>query len=86
MRFCLLILTGIILILGAKESLSQGVKTQGVQTMDSELKTAGMKKLPEHKDGVTRFVLENGMTVLLEENPSSPVAAVNVWVKVCMRY
>ena len=30
---------------------------------------------------VTRYVLENGMTVLLERNASSPVVAVNVWVK-----
>lgn len=32
--------------------------------------------------GVTRVTLKNGMTVLLEENHSSPVVAVNVWVKV----
>jgi len=31
--------------------------------------------------GVTRFVLKNGLTVILEENSSSPVTAVNVWVK-----
>lgn len=32
--------------------------------------------------GVTKFQLENGLTVLLEENRSAPVVAVNVWVKV----
>jgi zinc protease len=32
--------------------------------------------------GVTKFQLENGLTVLLEENHSAPVVAVNVWVKV----
>ncbi len=32
-------------------------------------------------DGVTKYSLENGMTVLLERNDSSPVVAVNVWVK-----
>ncbi len=31
--------------------------------------------------GVTKYSLENGMTVLLERNDSSPVVAVNVWVK-----
>ena len=32
-------------------------------------------------DGVTKYSLDNGMTVLLERNDSSPVVAVNVWVK-----
>jgi len=31
--------------------------------------------------GATKYSLENGMTVLLERNTSSPVVAVNVWVK-----
>ena len=31
--------------------------------------------------GVMKYSLENGMTVLLERNDSSPVVAVNVWVK-----
>ena len=31
--------------------------------------------------GVTKYSLSNGMTVLLERNDSSPVVAVNVWVK-----
>lgn len=32
-------------------------------------------------EGVTKYSLSNGMTVLLERNDSSPVVAVNVWVK-----
>ncbi len=32
--------------------------------------------------GVAKFQLDNGLTVLLEENHSAPVVAVNVWVKV----
>ena len=32
-------------------------------------------------NGVTKYELENGLTVILEENHSSPVVAVNVWVK-----
>ncbi len=35
----------------------------------------------EGVSGVTKYSLENGMTVLLERNDSSPVVAVNVWVK-----
>ena len=31
--------------------------------------------------GVEKYSLENGMTVLLERNDSSPVVAVNVWVR-----
>ena len=36
---------------------------------------------PAAAAGATKYVLENGMTVLLERNASSPVAAVNVWVR-----
>ncbi len=31
--------------------------------------------------GITKYQLDNGLTVILEENHSSPVVAVNVWVK-----
>jgi zinc protease len=33
------------------------------------------------EDRVTRDVLPNGMTVLVAEDPSSPVAAINLWVQ-----
>ncbi|MGQ0793408.1 MAG: M16 family metallopeptidase [Deltaproteobacteria bacterium] len=36
----------------------------------------------ESRSGVTKYQLDNGLTVILEENHSSPVVAVNVWVKV----
>ncbi|MGH7890266.1 MAG: M16 family metallopeptidase, partial [Thermodesulfobacteriota bacterium] len=36
----------------------------------------------ENAIGVAKFQLDNGLTVLLEENHSAPVVAVNVWVKV----
>jgi len=32
-------------------------------------------------DGITKYQLNNGLTVILEENHSSPVVSVNVWVK-----
>ena len=32
-------------------------------------------------DGITKYQLDNGLTVILEQNHSSPVVAVNVWVK-----
>ena len=31
--------------------------------------------------GITKYQLDNGLTVILEENHASPVVAVNVWVK-----
>jgi zinc protease len=36
----------------------------------------------QNEMGVTKLKLDNGLTVLLEENHSAPVVAVNVWVKV----
>lgn len=39
-----------------------------------------MNSLSETLKGTTRYKLDNGMTVILEENSSSPVVAVNVWV------
>lgn len=35
----------------------------------------------ETVNGITKYKLDNGMTVILEENRTSPVVAVNVWVK-----
>jgi zinc protease len=32
-------------------------------------------------EGIIKYQLDNGLTVILEENHSSPVVAVNVWVK-----
>ncbi len=46
------------------------------KNMDNE--TVGTK---ETVNGITKYQLDNGMTVILEENHSSPVVAVNVWVK-----
>ncbi|HSC35842.1 MAG TPA: insulinase family protein, partial [Thermodesulfobacteriota bacterium] len=43
--------------------------------MDNE----SLKK--ETLNGITRYKLDNGMTIILEENRSAPVVAVNVWVK-----
>jgi len=37
-------------------------------------------------DGVTREVLENGVTVIIKENHSAQVAAVNFWVRVGSAY
>ncbi len=51
--------------------------------------TAEVEKSPKLSEtslngrmGVVKYRLDNGLTVLLEENHSAPVVAVNVWVKV----
>lgn len=60
---------------GVFKLLSLFVLITGVNLMSVNAQTlAGV-------DGVTKYTLENGMTVLLERNDSSPVVAVNVWVK-----
>ncbi len=52
----------------------------------SESKTSSTPKesnnVMHDKSGVTKYSLDNGLTVILQENHSSPVVAVNVWVKV----
>ena len=49
------------------------------QDVDSINTTTGPGALKA--EGVTKYQLDNGLTVILEENHSSPVVAVNVWVK-----
>jgi zinc protease len=43
------------------------------------LTSTGCEKMKT--DGVTRIVLDNGLTVLIEERHSAPVVAINTWVK-----
>ena len=50
--------------------------SQNVETVNAN-KTSGSVE----SDGITKYQLDNGLTVILEENHSSPVVAVNVWVK-----
>ena len=34
-----------------------------------------------NEQGINKFILDNGLTVILDQNNSSPVTAINVWVK-----
>jgi len=34
-----------------------------------------------NKQEINKFVLDNGLAVILDQNNSSPVTAINVWVK-----
>lgn len=47
---------------------------QNVGTITNESSSVGV-------EGITKYQLDNGLTVILEENHSSPVVSVNVWVK-----
>ncbi len=51
--------------------------TQEEKSMDSQNVEAANKTANE----IIKYQLDNGLTVILEENNASPVVAVNVWVK-----
>jgi len=70
MRYFVIFLTGIMMLVNLSEE--DGMGTEKEKSADAI----------ENKMGVTKLQLENGLTVLLEENHSAPVVAVNVWVKV----
>ncbi|GBD39325.1 putative zinc protease [bacterium HR37] len=74
MRYLLGFLSGIMILTHSMEYRSMGIER-------SKDRFEGVM-LVEDKLGVTKLRLENGLTVLLEENHSAPVVSVNVWVKV----
>lgn len=63
--------------------------SQGDQTVQEKKMEADHKEIENNKEAgenikdaaVTKYELENGLTVILEENHASPVVAVNVWVE-----
>ena len=58
--------------------------SQEEKTMDSQnVETVNISKPSGStgSEGITKYKLDNGLTVILEENHASPVVAVNVWVK-----
>jgi zinc protease len=74
MRYFSIVLVVIIILINLWEE-----KGMGVEKVKSE---SVLAESLENAMGVTKVQLENGLTVLLEENHSAPVVAVNVWVKV----
>lgn len=69
----------ILLILGILNvSCSQEEKSMDSQNVETENINASDTN---QSGGITKYQLDNGLTVILEENHSSPVVAVNVWVK-----
>jgi zinc protease len=56
-----------------------GIMVVSCQREENKMDNERLKK--ETLNGVTKYELDNGMTIILEENHSAPVVAVNVWVK-----
>ena len=70
-RYIALLLSGILLTTYFSEEKGRAV----------EMKESTAKEI-SREGNITKLELENGLIVLLEENHSAPVTAVNVWVKV----
>jgi zinc protease len=65
-------------------SCGQGENTQEEKKMESENKEVNNQtdgKGALGAGGVIKYELENGLTVILEQNHASPVVSVNVWVE-----
>jgi zinc protease len=74
LRYFGVLLTGIMMLINILEGNGMGALKEGAED--------GLNGSMGSRMGVTRLQLDNGLTVLLEENHSAPVVAVNVWVKV----
>ena len=74
MRYFLILLSGIMISLNLIQEIGMSVEAEKKDDLNAN---KGVKA----NKGITKFRLENGLTVILEENHSSPVVAVNVWVK-----
>jgi len=72
--FLLIFILGIMVV-----SCNREEKTMDDQNVDAMNTTNGSGSVGV--EGITKYKLDNGLTVILEENHSSPVVAVNVWVK-----
>ena len=56
-----------------------GIMVVSCHREEKKMDNESLKK--ETVNGITKYELDNGMTIILEENHSAPVVAVNVWVK-----
>ena len=75
MRYLLVLLSGIMIFTFLIEERLMGAEKEKAKNISDG------DTLPQAAVGITKFQLENGLTVLLEENHAAPVVAVNVWVK-----
>ena len=76
------LLSGIIVLLYVSSAQESPAKVREEMNSHTAAEIQKQRVTTGTEGEVTRFELSNGMTVLLEENHSSPVVAVNVWVKV----
>jgi len=74
MRYFLILLSGIMISLNFYQEDGMSVQAEKKDELNFNNKV-------EKNIGIIKFRLENGLTVILEENHFSPVVAVNVWVK-----
>jgi zinc protease len=82
MRYFRILLSGIMILTFLVEEKGMAVEVKKAGNL-SDVSTKDVREpKPSDEMGVMKFQLENGLTVLLEENHSAPVVAVNVWVKV----
>ncbi|HEX9665319.1 MAG TPA: pitrilysin family protein [Thermodesulfobacteriota bacterium] len=74
MRYFLIILSGIMISLNFNPENGMSINVNEAQVIQND-------SLGEIVTGVRKIQLNNGLKVILEENHSAPVVAVNVWVK-----
>lgn len=76
----LLLFSSMILILGIL-IVSCNREEKAMDSQNVETTTANKISGAAAPEGIRKYQLDNGLTVILEENHASPVVAVNVWVK-----
>lgn len=74
MRYFLIILSGIMIGLNFNPENGMSINVNEAQVIQND-------SLGEIVTGARKIQLKNGLNVILEENHSAPVVAVNVWVK-----
>lgn len=83
MRYFYILLSGIMIFTFLIEEKGMAVEMKKSEDVSGGVSVEDLRESQSNGEmGVMKFQLENGLTVLLEENHSAPVVAVNVWVKV----
>lgn len=83
MRYFYILLSGIMILTFLVEEKGMAVGMKKSRSVSVGVSSENVRELQSSDEmGVTKFQLENGLTMILEENNSAPVVAVNVWVGV----
>lgn len=62
-------------------AVAEMAETKGVEMEANEMKNRALETLHEANLAIRRIVLDNGLVVLLKEDRSAPMAAVQFWVR-----